>query len=144
MKLERTGKAEWKGGLKDGKGSVSTESGVLNHTQYSFATRFENGPGTNPEELIATAHAGCFTMAFSAQLEQAGLKAESIKTTASVTLEKSADGFSIPSIHLQMTARIPNASADDFEKAAKAAKENCPVSKLMKATITMDAKLDKD
>ncbi|MBA3536849.1 MAG: OsmC family protein [Tatlockia sp.] len=144
MKLERTGKAEWKGGLKDGKGTVSTESAVLNHAPYSFATRFENGPGTNPEELIAAAHAGCFTMAFSAQLEQAGFKAESIETTAALSLEKSADGFSIPSIHLQMTARIPNASEDDFNKAAQAAKENCPVSKLMKATITMDARLEKN
>lgn len=141
MKLERKGQAEWKGGLKDGKGTVSTESGVLKETQYSFSTRFENGPGTNPEELIAAAHAGCFTMAFSALLEQEGLKAESINTTASVTLEKSAEGFSIPSVHLQMKAKIPNASQATFEKIAKTAEENCPVSKLMKATITLDAEM---
>ncbi|MBA2651135.1 MAG: OsmC family protein [Tatlockia sp.] len=140
--MKRHGSAQWQGGLKDGKGSVTTESGVLNHTQYSFATRFENGAGTNPEELIAVAHAGCFTMAFAAQLEQAGLKAESIKTTATVSLEKSEEGFSIPSIHLEMTAKIPNVSLESFNKAAKNAKENCPISKLMKATITMDATLD--
>ncbi|MBA2709333.1 MAG: OsmC family protein [Tatlockia sp.] len=142
MKIERKGQAHWKGGLKDGKGTVSTESGVLNQTQYSFSTRFENGTGTNPEELIAAAHAGCFTMALTAQLEKAGLKAESINTTASLSLEKSADGFSIPSIHLQMSAKIPDASQEAFEKAAQTAKENCPVSKLMNATITLDAKLD--
>ncbi len=140
--MKRHGSAEWQGGLKDGKGTVSTESGVLNHTQYSFTTRFENGQGTNPEELIAVAHAGCFSMAFSAQLEKEGLKAESIKTTATVSLEKSEEGFSIPAIHLQVTARVPNASHDVFNQAAKNAKEGCPVSKLMKATITMDATLD--
>ncbi len=142
MKIERKGQAEWKGGLKDGEGTVSTESGVLKKTQYSFSTRFADESGTNPEELIAAAHAGCFTMAFSAQLEQEGLKAERINTTASVTLEKSAEGFSIPSIHLQMSAKIPKISKEAFEKAAKMAKENCPVSKLMNATITMDATLD--
>lgn len=115
---------------------------ILNHIQYSFTTRFENGQGTNPEELIAAAHAGCFSMAFSAQLEKEGLKAESIKTTATVSLEKSEEGFSIPAIHLQVTARVPNASHDVFNQAAKNAKEGCPVSKLMKATITMDATLD--
>ncbi len=140
--MKRNGSAEWQGGLKDGKGTVSTESGVLNHAQYSFTTRFENGQGTNPEELIAAAHAGCFSMAFSAQLEKEGLNVESIKTTATVSLEKSDEGFSISSIHLQVTARIPNASHDVFNKAAKNAKEGCPVSKLMKATITMDATLD--
>ncbi|MBA2657035.1 MAG: OsmC family protein [Tatlockia sp.] len=141
--MKRHGSAEWCGGLKDGKGTVSTESGVLNQTQYSFATRFENGSGTNPEELIAVAHAGCFSMAFAAQLEQEGFKAESIKTTATVSLEKSEEGFSIPAIHLEMSAKVPNASLESFNKAAKNAKENCPVSKLMKATITMDATLDK-
>ncbi|STX28171.1 organic hydroperoxide resistance protein [Legionella beliardensis] len=140
--MKRHGSAQWQGGLKDGKGTVSTESGILNQTQYSFSTRFESGQGTNPEELIAAAHAGCFSMAFSAQLEQQGLKAESIKTTATVSLEKSEGGFSIPAIHLEVTARIPNASQDVFNKVAQQAKEGCPVSKLMKAEITMDANLE--
>lgn len=140
--MNRHGSAEWKGGLKEGKGTVSTESGVLKQTQYSFATRFENGLGTNPEELIAAAHAGCFSMAFAAQLEREGLKAESIKTSAAVSLEKTEEGFSIPAIHLQVTARVPNASLEAFNTAAKNAKENCPVSKLMTATITMDATLE--
>ena len=140
--MKRSGSAEWNGDLKDGQGAVSTESGVLNHTPYSFTTRFEDGQGTNPEELIAAAHASCFSMALSAQLEKEGLKAESIKTTATVSLEKSEEGFSIPAIHLQVTAKIPNASHDVFNQAAKNAKEGCPVSKLMKTTITMDATLD--
>jgi lipoyl-dependent peroxiredoxin len=140
--MKRQGSAEWQGGLKDGKGTVSTESRILDHVQYSFTTRFESGQGTNPEELIAAAHAGCFSMAFSAQLEKEGLKAKSIKTTATVSLEKSEEGFSIPSIHLQVTASVPNASQDAFDKAAKNAKEGCPVSKLMRAAITMDAVLE--
>lgn len=140
--MKRYGSAEWQGGLKDGKGTVSTESGILNHTQYSFKTRFEDGQGTNPEELIAAAHAGCFTMALSAQLEKEGLKAESIKATATVSLEMENGSFSIPSIHLQLAAKIPNASKEIFDKVAKEAKENCPVSKLMRATITMEASLD--
>ncbi len=139
--MKRHGEAEWQGGLKDGKGTVSTESGVLKHAQYSFTTRFENGQGTNPEELIAAAHAGCFSMALAAQLEKAGLKAESIKTTATVSLENSEEGFSIPAIHLQVTARVLGASHDAFNQAAENAKEGCPISKLMKATITMDATL---
>lgn len=141
--MKRQGSAQWQGGLKDGKGTVSTESGVLNHTQYSFTTRFENGQGTNPEELIAAAHAGCFSMAFSAQLEKEGLKAESIKTTATVSLEKSEGGFSIPAIHLEVTAKVPHAEQAVFNKIANDAKEGCPVSKLMKAKITMDATLEK-
>ena len=140
--MNRYGSAEWHGGLKDGKGTVTTESGTLNHTQYSFSTRFENGQGTNPEELIAAAHAGCFSMAFSAQLEKEGLKAESIKTKATVSLEKSEGGFSIPAIHLQVTAKIPGANPSVFNKAANDAKEGCPVSKLMNAKITMDASLE--
>lgn len=140
--MKRQGSAEWAGGLKDGKGTVSTESGVLDHTQYSFATRFENGKGTNPEELIAAAHAGCFSMAFSAQLEKEGLKPKQIKTTASVSLEKSDDGFSIPAIHLTVTAIVPNTDQATFSKIANTAKEGCPVSKLMKAKITMDATLE--
>lgn len=140
--MNRYGSAEWNGGLKDGKGTVTTESGTLNHTQYSFSARFENGQGTNPEELIAAAHAGCFSMAFSAQLEKEGLRAENIKTKATVSLEKSEGGFSIPAIHLQVTAKIPGANSSIFNKVANDAKEGCPVSKLMNAKITMDATLE--
>ncbi|HYE26565.1 MAG TPA: OsmC family protein [Clostridia bacterium] len=141
--MQRTGSARWNGGLKDGKGTVSTASGVLNETQYSFSTRFENGAGTNPEELIAAAHAGCFSMALSAQLDQAGMKAESIDTKASVTLEKVDGGFGITAIHLDLTARIPNGDREKFERAAQDAKAGCPVSKLFanNARITLDAKL---
>lgn len=141
--MQRTGSARWNGGLKDGKGTVSTASGVLNDTQYSFSTRFENGTGTNPEELIAAAHAGCFSMALSAQLDQAGMKAESIDTNASVTLEKVDGGFGITAIHLDLTARIPNGDREKFEQAAQNAKAGCPVSKLFanNAKITLDAKL---
>lgn len=141
--MQRTGSARWNGGLKDGKGTVSTASGVLNDTQYSFSTRFENGTGTNPEELIAAAHAGCFSMALSAQLDQAGMKAESIDTKASVTLEKVDGGFGITAIHLDLTARIPNGDREKFEQAAQNAKAGCPVSKLFanNAKITLDAKL---
>lgn len=140
--MKRTGSAEWNGGLKDGSGVVSTESGALNHMQYSFTTRFESGPGTNPEELIAAAHAGCFSMALSAQLEKDGFKANSIQTKAVVLLEKSDDGFSIPSIHLQVMANVPNADQATFLTSANIAKAGCPVSKLMNATITMDAVLE--
>jgi osmotically inducible protein OsmC len=136
--MKRQGSAEWKGGLKDGRGTVSTESGTLNQTQYSFTTRFEDGKGTNPEELIAAAHAGCFSMAFSAQLENAGFKADSINTTATVSLEKSAEGFSISAIHLEVMAKIPRIESSEFNTIANKAKEGCPVSKLMKATITME------
>lgn len=131
----------WSGGLKDGKGTVSTQSGVLKDTQYSFAARFENGIGTNPEELLGAAHAGCFTMAFSGQLEQAGLKADRIATEATVSLEKGDAGFSITSVHLNMTAKIPNATEEQFRKAADNAKAGCPVSKLFNTKITLDAKL---
>ena len=139
--MKRNATAVWKAGLKDGQGTLTTESGVLDHAQYSFTTRFESGKGTNPEELIAAAHAGCFSMALAAQLEKEGMKAEEIKTTAAVSLEKSDAGFSIPSIHLTVEATIPGAELHSFEKAANSAKENCPVSKLMNASITMDAKL---
>ncbi|MFC3908321.1 OsmC family protein [Legionella dresdenensis] len=135
--------AMWTGGLKDGKGTLSADSGVLSNTPYSFKTRFEGVNGTNPEELIAAAHAGCFTMAFSGQLEKEGLKAESINTTANVTLEQVDGGFAITKIHLQTTAKIPGAEQTAFERAAKNAKEGCPVSKLFKAEITMDAVLEK-
>jgi osmotically inducible protein OsmC len=138
----RKASAEWRGGLKDGKGTVSTESGVLADSPYSFSTRFENGKGTNPEELIAAAHAGCFSMALSAQLGAAGMTAQSIRTTASVTMEKVGDGFSVTASHLDMTAKIPGADRGAFQKAAEAAKSGCPISKLLNAKITMDAKLE--
>jgi osmotically inducible protein OsmC len=140
--MQRTGSAEWRGGLKDGKGTVSTQSGALKQTQYSFSTRFENGVGTNPEELLAAAHAGCFSMALSGQLGAAGLTADSINTTATVSLEKQDGGFAITKIHLDVTAKIPNADQAKFETAANNAKAGCPVSKLFKgAEITMSAKL---
>jgi osmotically inducible protein OsmC len=140
--MKRTASAIWTGGLKDGKGNISTQSGILANTPYGFNTRFENQPGTNPEELIAAAHAGCFSMALSAQLGEAGLTADSIKTSAAVTLEKSADGFSITAVHLDLVAKIPGASQAAFESAANKAKAGCPVSKVLNANITMDAKLE--
>jgi osmotically inducible protein OsmC len=136
----RKGSARWQGGLKDGRGTVSTESGVLSEAQYSFGTRFEDGKGTNPEELIAAAHAGCFSMALSKQLEDAGMRAESINTTAAVRLEKTDAGFTITNVHLDVTARIPGADSAAFEKAASNAKAGCPVSRLLNADITLDAK----
>ena len=139
--MKRKGSAVWKGGLKDGNGSVSTESGVLSNVPYSFAKRFGDEPGTNPEELIGAAHAGCFSMAFSAQLGEAGVKAESIETTATVTLESVAGGFAITAIHLDVQATVPNLENGKFQELAKKAKEGCPVSKLFKADISMDAKL---
>jgi osmotically inducible protein OsmC len=139
--MERTASAHWQGGLKDGRGTVSTASGVLSQTQYSFGTRFENGVGTNPEELIAAAHAGCFSMALSAQLDGAGLKAAAIDTSARLTFEKTGEGFSITRIHLDVKASVPNATQEQFQKAAADAKAGCPVSRLLKAEITMDAKL---
>ena len=138
----RKGSAEWRGNLKEGKGTVSTESGVLSNAAYSFSTRFENARGTNPEELVGAAHAGCFSMALSAQLGNAGMTPESIRTTASVTLEKGDSGFSITAVHLDVTARIPGADRAKFEKAASDAKAGCPVSKLLNAKITMEAKLE--
>lgn len=139
--MQRTASAHWQGGLKDGRGTVSTASGVLSQTQYSFSTRFENGVGTNPEELIAAAHAGCFSMALSAQLDSAGLKADAIDTTAALTLEKTDAGFTITKIHLELRAKIPNADDAKFQKAAADAKAGCPVSRVLKAEITLDAKL---
>jgi osmotically inducible protein OsmC len=140
--MKRKASARWQGNLKAGKGTISTDSGVLSDTQYSFATRFEQGTGTNPEELIAAAHAGCFSMALSAQLEAAGLRAESIRTSATVTLDKVADGFAITAVHLDVTAQVPNADKAAFEKAASQAKSGCPVSKVLNAPITMDARLE--
>ena len=140
--MVRKGSAEWRGGLKDGAGTVSSESGVLSGVPYSFSTRFEGVKGTNPEELIAAAHAGCFSMALSAQLGGAGITPQSIRTTASVTLEKVDAGFAVTSVHLDVTARIPGADRTAFEKAANEAKAGCPVSKLLNAAITMEAKLE--
>ncbi len=140
--MKRSASAMWNGDLKSGKGTISTDSGVLTNTQYSFSTRFENDAGTNPEELIAAAHAGCFSMALSAQLGEAGLVAQSIHTTATVTLEKTGGGFSITAVDLQTTARIPGADQQAFEKAAENAKAGCPVSKLLNAKITLDKKLE--
>ncbi|MES3020884.1 MAG: OsmC family protein [Pseudomonadota bacterium] len=140
--IKRTGSAVWSGGIKDGKGNISTQSGALDNTQYGFNTRFEDGPGTNPEELIGAAHAGCFTMALSGQLGKAGMTAEKLSTTASVSLDKVDGGFTISAVHLTLVARIPGASQEAFEAAALEAKENCPVSKLLNAVITLDARLE--
>jgi osmotically inducible protein OsmC len=140
--IKRTGSAVWNGGLKDGKGTVSTQSGTLKDTQYSFGARFENGVGTNPEELIAAAHAGCFAMALSGQLGAAGMTAQSLKVNATVSLDKQDGGFAITAVHLDLVASIPGADRGAFEAAAQAAKQNCPVSKLLNANITMDAKLE--
>jgi osmotically inducible protein OsmC len=140
--MKRTASASWSGGLKDGKGKLSTQSGILNNTPYGFNTRFENQPGTNPEELIAAAHAGCFTMALSAQLSEAGITAENLKTSAAVTLEKVDGGFSITTVHLDLVAKIPGADQRVFDAAVNAAKTGCPVSKLLNAIITLDAKLE--
>jgi osmotically inducible protein OsmC len=140
--MKRRGSAHWEGGIRDGRGTVSTDSGVLSEAQYSFSTRFEDGKGTNPEELIAAAHAGCFSMALSKQLEDAGMKAESIDTNADVTLEKTDAGFTITKVHLNVTARIPGGDQTAFETAADNAKAGCPVSRLLNAEITMDAKLE--
>lgn len=140
--MKRNASAEWRGGLKDGKGTISTDSGVLEQTQYSFSTRFEDGKGTNPEELIAAAHAGCFSMALSGQLGKAELTAESIKTTATVTLDKVEGNFTITEVHLQVAARVPGATQEQFDTAANNAKAGCPVSRVLNAKITLDAQLE--
>ena len=142
ISMKRKASAEWHGGLKDGKGTLSTDSGVLSRTPYSFSTRFENGPGTNPEELIAAAHAGCFTMPLSAQLGGAGLSAESLKTTATLTMEKLEAGWAITKVHLDLTAKIPGADKAKFDAAAAAAKAGCPVSRVLNAEITLEARLE--
>ena len=139
--MKRKASAEWKGTLKDGKGSISTESSVLSQTQYSFGTRFESGIGTNPEELVAAAHAACFSMALSAQLGSAGLTAEKIATTATVTFENRDQGWTVTESHLEVIATIPGASPETFAKLAQDAKTGCPISRLLNTTITMDAKL---
>src|SRR5438270_527513 len=140
--MTRKASAVWQGDLKSGKGIVSTDSGVLSNTQYSFSTRFENGTGTNPEELIAAAHAGCFSMALSAQLGEAGIKPQKIETTATVTLDKVEGGFAITESHLEVKATIPGGDQAAFEKAANNAKAGCPISKLLNARITMNASLE--
>ncbi len=139
--MQRKASAQWRGGLKDGKGPVSTGSGALQSKPYSFTTRFENEPGTNPEELIAAAHAGCFSMALSGQLGGAGMTADSIDTTATVTMDKLDAGWTVTKVHLEVRAKIPNADQAKFETAANNAKAGCPISRLLKAEITMDAKL---
>jgi lipoyl-dependent peroxiredoxin len=139
--MKKTASVIWHGGIKDGKGAISTQTGVLKDAPYGFASRFESGPGTNPEELLGAAHAGCFTMALSLILGEAGLVADTIQTKAEVTLDKVEDGFAITAIHLDVTAKIPGADAAAFEKATAAAKAGCPVSKVLNAKITMDARL---
>ncbi|HYN84492.1 MAG TPA: OsmC family protein [Pyrinomonadaceae bacterium] len=140
--MKRKASARWQGGLKDGKGTISTDSGVLKETQYSFHTRFEDGAGTNPEELIAAAHAGCFSMALSGQLNNAGLTAEQIETTATVTMVPVDGKPTVTAVHLDLTARVPGASPEQFETAANNAKAGCPISRLLNAEITMTAKLE--
>jgi osmotically inducible protein OsmC len=140
--MKRSASAVWRGGLKDGKGTVSTESGVLSSTPYNFRMRFENEKGTNPEELIAAAHAACFSMALSAQLGGAGLTADSIETTATVTLDKVGDGFAVTSSHLKTAVTVSGADRAKVQKAADDAKAGCPISKLLNATITLDAMIN--
>lgn len=140
--MKRTANAEWHGDLKSGGGTVSTASGVLEKSQYSFKTRFEEGKGTNPEELLAAAHAGCFSMALSAQLGAAGLTPESIATTCAITFEKLPDGFAITESHLDVSAKVPGASQEAFDRAVQNAKSGCPVSKLYKTNITMHSTLE--
>jgi osmotically inducible protein OsmC len=140
--MKTQGSAVWSGGIKDGKGAISTKSGALTNYPYGFASRFEGKPGTNPEELIGAAHAGCFTMALSLILGEAKLTAEKMETPAEVSLDKDGDGFSITAVHLTLKAKIPGATQEQFEKLTGMAKAGCPVSKLLKANITLDAKLE--
>jgi len=142
MKINRKGSAGWKGGLKDGRGALSTESGALDKYPYGFASRFEGQKGSNPEELLAAAHAGCFTMALSLILGEAGLTAEEMNTSANVTLEKLDSGFAITAVKLTLKAKIPGTDQATFEELAGKAKANCPVSKLFKADITLEATLE--
>ena len=140
--MKRKASAEWRGDLKTGKGALSTDSGALQRVPYSFTTRFENEKGTNPEELIAAAHAGCFTMALSAELGKAGLVPESLRTTATVSLDKLESGWTVTEAHLEVAGKVPGASAEAFQKAAEAAETGCPISRLLKAKITLAAKLE--
>ena len=139
--MKKTASAIWQGGLKDGKGLLSTESGALKQNPYGFNTRFEGTPGTNPEELIGAAHAGCFSMALSMMLGEAGLTPDRIDTAAEVTLDKLADGFAITAVHLVLRAKVPGASEAQFLEIANKAKEGCPVSKVLNAKISLDAAL---
>jgi lipoyl-dependent peroxiredoxin len=141
MKINRTGSAVWQGGLKDGKGAISTESGALSAYPYGFASRFEGVKGTNPEELIGAAHAGCFTMALSMILGEAGLTAEKMETSAKVTLEQVDGGFAITAVHLTLSAKVPGTDQAGFKELAAKAKAGCPVSKVLNAEITLDATL---
>jgi osmotically inducible protein OsmC len=140
--MQRIAKAKWQGDLRSGTGSISTASGTLSDTPYSFHSRFEDGKGTNPEELLAAAHAGCFTMALSNQLAQAGLKADSLETTCTITVEKTDSGFGITESHLELTAKVPGASQEAFDTATQQAKAGCPVSKLYNTKITLNARLE--
>jgi osmotically inducible protein OsmC len=139
--MKRTASAAWEGGLKTGKGTISTESGMLRHAPYGFNTRFEQAAGTNPEELIAAAHAGCFTMAVAAQLDEAGMQANNLHTSATVTLDRKPDGFVIAAVHLDLEAEIPGADQQAFEAAVDKAKTGCPVSKVLNAAISLTVKL---
>jgi len=139
--MKRSASAVWKGGLKDGRGTLSSSSGALSNVPYNFSMRFENETGTNPEELIAAAHAACFSMALSLSLGKAGMTAESINTTATVTLEKVGDAFTVTASHLDTTVRIPNADTAKFQEAAEGAKAGCPISRLLNTKITLDARL---
>lgn len=140
--MKRKASAVWQGNLKEGKGSISTESGTLSNTQYSFSTRFENGVGTNPEELVAAAHAGCFAMASSAELGKAGITPESLEVTATITMEKTEAGFTIVESHLDLKAKIPGADQNAFNTAINTAKAGCPISRLLNTKITLDSKLN--
>jgi osmotically inducible protein OsmC len=140
--MKRKANAEWRGDLKTGKGTVTTDSGVLKGAAYSFTTRFENEKGTNPEELVAAAHAGCFAMALSAELGKANLTPESLRASATVSLEKLESGWTVTASHLDLVARVPGASEQAFRAAAEGAKANCPISRLLNAKITLDAKLE--
>lgn len=138
MKIKRRGSAVWSGGLKDGKGGLTTESGALSGYPYGFAARFEGQKGSNPEELIGAAHAGCFTMALSMILGEAGLTAEKMETSAEVALEKVDDGFAITAVHLSLTGKVPGSTKEQFEELAGKAKAGCPVSKVLDTEITLD------
>jgi osmotically inducible protein OsmC len=139
--MKTYGSAVWSGGIKDGKGAISTKSGALKGYPYGFASRFEGKPGTNPEELIGAAHAGCFTMALSLMLGEAKLTADQMETSAEITLDKEGDGFAITAVHLTLKAKVPGATKERFEELANKAKAGCPVSKLLKTNITLDATL---
>lgn len=140
--MKRKASAVWNGSLKEGNGTISTESGVLSDARYSFSTRFEDGRGTNPEELIGAAHAGCFSMALSAQLTNAGTPPQRIATTATVTLEKREPGFTVTNVHLEVVASVPGATPESFDAAANSAKAGCPISRLLNTEITMTARLE--